>query len=273
MSIRTVPCEWPLIEGFPTPALDEIEEQDFRDSLIEAAQSFLNNWTGRVFGLCELSVRPCKRDCKPSTYFGFAGIPSPTFTNRPFLPVLIGGEFFNITCGKSGCKQTCGCGGKLNQTSEISLPGPIDSIVEVLVDGEVVPDDAYRVDNRFFLVRTDGDDWPTCQDLTLDVTEVGTFEVTYLRGTPVPPAGQLAAAILAEEFAKSTLGRDCELPQRVQSVTREGVTVAVLDSFEGLERGNTGIWLIDSFVTSVTNSPRRSRVLSPDTKADRVRTA
>lgn len=266
-SIRTSPCEWPLTADYPCNALDEIEDEDLRDAIVTTAQSFLWNTTGRVFGLCEIAVRPCREDCHPTTYQGYAGIPSPQYANRPFLPVLIDGEFFNLKCG-GRCKKSCGC----RHLREIGLPGPVDSIVEVLVDGEVLPSSSYRVDNRYWLVRTDGEDWPSCQDLEADVTEPNTFQVTYMRGTPVPAAGQLAATILACEMAKSALGRDCELPQRVQSVTREGVTVAILDSFEGLEAGRTGIWLVDSFVTSVLNTPRRSRVLSPDTKPARVRT-
>lgn len=267
-SIRTTPCEWPLVEELACSALDDIEDEALRDALVTTATSLLWNWSGRVFGLCELTVRPCRKDCDPSTYQGYAGIPSPQYANRPFLPVLVDGEFLNLRCGRS-C-GACGC----RVTPEIGLPGPVDSIVEVLVDGQVLDASAYRVDNRRWLVRTDGGEWPTCQDMTADpAVDEGTFEVTYRYGTPVPPAGQLAAAVLACEMAKAALGRECELPQRVQSVTREGVTVAILDSFEGLEAGRTGIWLVDSFVTSVTNAPRRSRVLSPDVQPARVRTS
>lgn len=266
-SIRTTPCDWPLVTELPCTALSDITDEALRDAIITTATSLLWNWTGRVFGLCEVSVRPCRKDCAPSTYQGYAGVPSPQYANRPFLPVLIDGEFLNVRCSR-GC-GACGC----RITPEIGLPGPVDSIVEVKLDGEILDPSSYRVDNRYWLVRTDGHSWPTCQDLALDVTEPNTWEVTYLWGTPVPPAGQLAAAILACEMAKAALGRDCSLPQRVQSVTREGVTVAILDSFEGLEAGRTGIWLVDSFVTSVTNAPRRSRVLSPDLNARRSRTS
>jgi hypothetical protein len=265
-SIRTTPTEWPLVTELPCSALAEIEDQALREAIITTATSLLWNWTGRVFGLSTVSIRPCRKDCMPSTYQGYAGIPSPQYANRPFLPVLIDGEFFNLKCGRS-C-GSCGC----RITPEIGLPGPVDSIVEIKLDGEILDESAYRVDNRYFLVRTDGHQWPTCQDLTLDTDDEGTWEVTYRWGTPVPPAGQLAASILACEMAKSALGRDCDLPQRVQSVTREGVTVAIVDSFEGLEAGRTGIWLVDSFVTSVTKSPRRSRVLSPDLNVRRSRT-
>lgn len=266
-SIRTAPSQWPLVEELSCPALADVSE-DLRDALVSAATSLLWNWTGRVFSLSDLTVRPCRQDCEPTTYRGFAGIPSSLGINTPFVPVLIDGDFFNLTCQRK-CKQGCGC----TTTPEIGLPGPIDSITQVKVDGVVLPSSAYRVDNRRWLVRTDGESWPTCQNLTDDDTEVGTWSVSYLWGTPVPEGGKLAASVLSCEMAKAALGRDCSLPQRVQTVTREGVSIAVLDSFEGLEAGRTGLWLVDSWVTSVTNSPRRSRVMSPDVYVDRVRTS
>ena len=270
MTIRTAPCEWPLVDDLPCPALDELAgsyDQALADALVETATSLLWQWTGRVYGLCELTVRPCRRDCVSSTYQGIAGVPSNLGANMPFLPVLINGEFFNLSCGRS-CRD-CSC----TKTPEVGLPGPVDSIVDVEIDGQTLASSAYRLDNRYWLVREDGEQWPTCQDLAKPLGEDGTWAVTFKTGTPVPKGGQLAARVLACEMAKAALGRECELPQRVQSVTREGVSIAVLDSFEGLESGRTGIWLVDSWVTSVTKSPRRARVLSPDTHVDRVVTS
>lgn len=264
-SIRTAPSSWPLVEDLDCSALDELDDP-LRDALIETATSLLWNWTGRVFGLEEVTVRPCRRDCGSSTYQGIAGIPSNLGPNMPFLPVLINGEFFNLSCGRSGWSNA-------KRLREIGLAGPVDSILEVIVDGEILDPSAYQLDNRRWLMRTDGETWPVCQDLEIPALgNDGTFEVKYLWGTPVPKGGQIAATILACEMSKAALGRDCELPQRVQSVTREGISVAILDSFEGLEAGRTGIWLVDSWVTSVTKAPRRSMVLSPDSRPARVRT-
>lgn len=264
MSVRTVPTDWPLIADYECSALDDLTEGELKSALLTAATSLLWNWTGRVFGLSEVTVRPCRTDCAPSTYHGVAGIPS-SYVTGVFLPILINGEFYNVRCGRK-------CRDDDRTMAEIGLPGPVDSILEVRVDGEIVPSSAYRVDNRTWLVRTDGDTWPVCQDLTKPPTEPDTFTVTYKWGTPVPDGGRLAATVLACEMAKATLGRECSLPQRVQSVSREGVSIAVLDTFEGLEAGRTGIWVVDSWVTSVVNAPRKSRVLSPDTRTARVAT-
>ena len=264
-SIRTAPCEWPLVDDLTCSALDDVP-QDLRDAMVETATSLLWQWTGRVFGRCQVTLRPCRQDCGSTTYRGLTGIPSTQFANMPFLPVLINGEFYNLRCGR-------GCGEADLWMKEIGLPGPVDNVVSVKVDGQTLDPSDYRVDNRTWLVRTDGKHWPTCQDLTASASDPDTFEVVYEWGTPVPKGGQVAATILACEMAKAALGRDCELPQRVQSVTREGVSVAILDTFEGLEAGRTGIWLVDSWVTSVTKSPRRSQVMSPDTRRPRSTTS
>jgi hypothetical protein len=98
-----------------------------------------------------------------------------------------------------------------------------------------------------------------------------TWSVTYQQGKPVPVGGQIAAGLLACELAKAACGdKSCGLPQRVQSITRQGVTVAVLDAFDDIDTGHTGIWLIDSWVASVTKRPRRWRVLSPDRRQPTV---
>src|SRR3546814_20637846 len=78
--------------------------------------------------------------------------------------------------------------------------------------------------------------------------------------------------MLAVERAKAACNdKSCGLPRRVQSVTRQGVTVAVLDAFDNIDEGHTGIWLIDSWVASVVRRPRKMRVLHPDRMPHRHR--
>ena len=147
----------------------------------------------------------------------------------------------------------------------VALPGPVDSIVAITIDGETVDPAAYRVDDRTALVRTDGHDWPVCQDLAAPAGDDGTWSVRYRWGVPVPSGGQLAAGTLACEMAKAAC-RDssCGLPERITNqVTREGITVTILDAFEGLEAGRTGLWLVDSWVTSIRGTPARSTVHVP----------
>lgn len=264
MGFRNQPCEWPLAD-IACQTLDELDDYTLRDTVVDTATSLLWNWTGRKYGLCETTIRPCRTDCVPSTYEGWSGTPS-TWNNM-FFPVLIDGDWFNLRCGRR-CKDNCGC----SYTNEISLPLGVHDIVEVIIDGVPVNPSAYRVDNYRWLVRTDGGDWPTCQDLNLPAGDPNTWTVTYRYGTEVPSGGQVAAALLSCEMAKNILGRDCELPQRIQSVSREGITVGIVDSFQDLEAGRTGIWLVDSWVTSVMNAPTRSRVITPNMRTPRVQT-
>src|SRR5699024_472918 len=138
----------------------------------------------------------------------------------------------------------------------------------VRIDGNVLPDSAYRVDYGNILIRTDGQTWPAVQDMLADPSELNTFEVTYKRGIEVPAGGQFAAGVLACELAKAYCGdQTCELPKRVQTVTRQGVTVGFMDQFEGLEEGKTGIWSIDSWIASVNRVGTFASVMSPAVQA------
>lgn len=247
------PCEWGLsyAECTDTAVLNSLWLEVDKATVETMAVEYLWNWTGRQFGLCEVSIRPCRADC----------VPQSTFVGASWLPVLIGGQWQNVVCGTCGHRCDCADG-----STSIRLPGPIATVEEVLVDGAVLPPQSYRVDNKVLLVRLDGQAWPRCQDLTLAASESGTWQVTYTYGTPVPEGGKIAAGLLATEFAKALCNDNtCRLPQRVQSVTRQGVTMAVLDSFEDLSQGRTGIWLVDSWVASVSSAPLgRSQVFSPD---------
>ena len=84
----------------------------------------------------------------------------------------------------------------------------------------VVAPAAYEVHNGHLLVRTDGVCWPSCHDYSDPATA---FEVVYKRGLPIPAAVQQAVNRLACELARGCAGGDCRLPNRVRSLTRQGV--------------------------------------------------
>lgn len=93
------------------------------------------------------------------------------------------------------------------------------------------------------------------------------IEISYSYGAAPPTMGKMAARRVAIEFIKLWTGdSDCALPQRVTSVTRQGVTYTVLDSQDFLEEMRLGIYEIDLFLK--TNNPnkaqKRSKVFSPD---------
>jgi len=93
------------------------------------------------------------------------------------------------------------------------------------------------------------------------------IEVSYTYGTNPPPLGKMAARRVAIEFVKLWEGdEDCALPQRVTSVTRQGVTYTVLDSQDFLQEMRLGIYEIDLFlkVINPSKAQKRSKVFSPD---------
>jgi hypothetical protein len=67
--------------------------------------------------------------------------------------------------------------------------------------------------------------------------------------------------------------RTCGLPQRIQNITRQDVSVTVLDSFEGIDEGHTGIWVVDSWIASVTKPLQFSSVTTPETHRRRRQTS
>lgn len=249
-------CGWEISYARCTGSSDEkfldSVDPEVRELAEDMATELLNRWTGGVFGPCEVTVRPC-RD-QPIIRSQTFALPS----RSRWEPVLIDGEWFNMGCGQ--CGRVCDCEGP----GSIALPGPVHEVTRVTIDGLVVPEESYRQSGRF-LHRTDGGVWPTYQDRTLPDDEEGTFAVTYTRGLALPAGGKVAAGVLSLELMRALCDDDeCSLPQRVQTVSRQGVTVAMLDGFEGLDQGKTGIWLIDSWLTSVTQPRRGGSVRSPD---------
>lgn len=243
----TGPCDWPALDIECDAYLNLSPER--QEQVRTAAVSFLWHWTGQRFGLCEVTVRPCREDCADgSTFFGTSNLLRPPAAG--WFPSRCG------TCRSGGC----GC----DYVPSTRLPGPAHSVESVQVDGVELPDTAYRLSGND-LLRVDGGLWPTCQDYSAPLGAPGTWGITYRRGAEVPPGGVLAAETLACELAKAATGdKSCQLPQRVQSVSRQGVSIAMLDSFEDVDQGRTGIWVIDSWVSSVNRSPVRPLVYSPD---------
>lgn len=264
LSLDAGPLSWELIQT-ECGAFDGLTDEEIL-VFQQMAAEYLWNWTSTQFGLASISIRPCRTTSPaiPGTYEGRG--PITNYVRTGWYPAIIGGAYYRIYCAT--CGETCLC----DSPKSLVLPGPIIEITEVKVDGAVVPSTSYRVDNYHLLVRTDGEAWPTTQDMTLATTEVGTFEITYKRGIPVPYGGQVAAGRLACELAKAAKNDpSCALPQRVQSITRQGVTVAVLDSFDDVDTGRTGIWLIDSWVASVTKPRRPGAVYSVDVGRPKMR--
>lgn len=227
---------------------------------LQAATEILWSLSGRRFGICTVTLRPCKRTCSDVPWPGSlwpAVIPGQTYP----MPVnLGGGEWLNLTCGS--CIRDCSC----SVLEEVKLPGPVYAITEVVIDGVVLSADAYRLDNGRLLVRVDGGQWPQCNDLSKNAGEVGTWTITAQYGEDVPALGRIAVGELACEIAKALQGEECALPRNLQSLVRQGVSLTFQDPNEIAENGLLGLRFTDMLIQTYNPSGQRapSRVYDVD---------
>jgi len=250
-----------------TPWEDDSDDQTLFETM---ATTYLWEWTARKYGLDDVTIRPCRKGCTQlptffaeSPYVRAFGLVAGAMEGiGGWLPILFGdGLFGPLMCGDCGMSDDCSCG----YVSSFWLPGPVASVTQIVIDGSVLSTDAYRLDGMK-LVRTDGGHWPHCQLLGEAAGQPGTWSIEYQRGLPVPMGGQVAAGILAIELSKAACNDGtCQLPQRVQTITRQGVTMAMLDDFtNSLDQGYTGIWVVDSWIASVMKPKMSALVVSPD---------
>lgn len=237
--------------AFPDPCLVEGQPiaQTKIDGVMQAASELMWASTGRQFGLCTVKIRPCKPGCSPCDLPYFDNFGSFGWGDFPWIPSFQNGIWTNIN--PCDCQGTCGC----SALCEVPLPYPVSCVNEVRVDGIVLDPTAYRVDDFRTLVRVDGECWPKCQDLALEDTEENTFSITVTYGKYVPYLVAQATAELACQLLKACVGAPCQLPQRVSSMTRQGVTVGFLDAMQFLDKGRTGIYIVDLAIN--TFNPRR----------------
>jgi hypothetical protein len=101
------------------------------------------------------------------------------------------------------------------------------------------------------------------------------LEVTYTYGSKPPPAGVTAVLDLANEFVKSIECPDeCRLPERVTSVSRQGVNYSIFDPQDFLTDGRIGLYSVDVFLKAINPNKAQlpARVFSPDLPVGRRKT-
>jgi hypothetical protein len=178
-------------------------------------------------------------------------------SSRTYNPVLLDGDVYNIPSEEFDDYAELVSDG-LSPESRIRLRGrPVTKIHAVRRrDGAIISPSEYYLVDHSTLQAAAGVPWTPCNT-----------EVTYSYGTYPPTLGKMAARTLAMEFAKLWSGADdCALPERVTSISRQGVTYTVLDSQDFIDDLRTGLYSIDLFLKS-TNPDRaraKARVFSPD---------
>lgn len=251
------PCGWTVDTGCD-PAWAAYSEE-VKTRATNLAVFILDALTGRQFGQCPITVRPCGPACRLQTnYMTYpVGAPSQSSPGPWMVPYVANGTWVNCACsGGCDCAPSC----------RVDLGIPVAEITEVKVDGLVLDPSAYLLVGQWLARTDDGVCWTSCQDPSVPDTEDGTFAVTFRPGRLLPVAGEAAAGMLASEFAKACAGAACGLPAQVASLSRQGVDVEFVDPATVFENGRTGIREVDLFIQAVNPDRlgRRPRVMSPD---------
>lgn len=178
-------------------------------------------------------------------------------SHKTYQPVILNGDIYNIPTEEFDDFSDIVSDG-MSPNSRIKLRGrPVTKIHTIRTrSGDIVDPSAYYLVDHSTIQAAAGIPWTPCN-----------IEVTYSYGNYPPTSGKMAARTLAIEFAKLWSGDDdCALPQRVTSISRQGVSYTLLDSQDFIEELKTGIYAVDLFLKSVNpdKARARSRVFSPD---------
>lgn len=136
---------------------------------------------------------------------------------------------------------------------------PVRSVESIKLNGVLMDPDSYSLRNNAYIVRTHSVPW--IMDVMWDL------EVSYTYGAPIPAMAKSAAIRLANELIWSKTGsRECTLPERVTSITRQGESLTMLDPLNFLKEGRTGVYEIDLFlqVVNPNKAKKKSKVFSVD---------
>lgn len=200
----------------------------------------------RFFGLTESTIRPCRARVSglvPFSVFPF-GFPWETWP-WPEIPYGWDSGIMPVWACNCSLDQACQC----TTWDRIPLPLlPVRAITEVKIDGAVFNASHYCVYQQGWLLRTDGDPWPSCQAVEKPDTEADTWSVTYQHGLDLPPEAVPLVGMYACELATRCKGGDCQLPAGVRVAHRDGVDFVVAEPSEYRKLGQTGFPPVDDWV-------------------------
>lgn len=233
-----------------------------------AASMLLYQLSGQQYtGVCTHVVRPCG----PNDGCGWtwSEVLSPSEASNwavSWMVGVAGWGWYNDN------EPLCGC----RHVSRVTLGNyPVLGINAVMFGSDVVDPTTYMLREFRYLDRitpTPSDQllvWPTCQNMTLPLPQVGTWSVEYVSGVAPPLPGVLAAGQLACEIINFLLDAECNLPDGVTSINRQGISMdRNLFMQWGLKSGlwQTGLTWVDAFLQAYNPSgaQMRSAVWSPD---------
>jgi hypothetical protein len=164
----------------------------------------------------------------------------------PSVPYRVDGQWFNLGV----CGDTC-------NVDRVELPGPVNEVLEVVIDGGVLASSAYAVETFEAVARRDGKRWPCTNNLAKDsyagaLDAQGTWQITYNFGRLPDAGGIIACTRLACEMSKFMCNAaDCQLPQRVKHIVREGEDLDFADPLTFLNEGKVGIYEVDLWLMTI----------------------
>ena len=228
--------------------LDEYSDDEYAYDAVKVATQLLWAMSGRKFnGITTVTERYV---CASRAYRLGA-------SSRNYTPELVGGDVYNIPFDEFDDYAEITTDG-MSPSTRLRLRGRPVVRIHSIRDraGKIVdPANYYLVDHSTIQAKA-GTAWAPCN-----------IEVTYSYGAPPPASGKAAARVLAKEFIKLWTGDDeCMLPQRVTSVSRQGVNYTILDNQDFIQEMRTGLYVVDLFLKSTNPDGARTkaRVFSPD---------
>lgn len=256
------PYEW---VGFCVPI--PTEAAGVSGYAVAAASEILYFASGQRFDTCQVTIRPCRKECYGDGWNRLSAGWWDVGGGWGPYPALINGLWYNIACGM--CGTDCSC----SIVSETILPGPVREIAQVTVDGVVLVDGTdYRLDDYRKLVRLGGELWPLCNNLNKGITEEGTWSVTAIYGEPLPNLGKFAMGQLLCQIIADVLGDDCQLPDNVTNITRQGLSFTLEEVSDLVQSGFTGLKYVDQFIQRYNpkNLMARARLYDVDAPSYRI---
>jgi hypothetical protein len=220
-------CEWPVDRGclpdLPDPGDDTYDAKVAQRNHAEnTAIAVLWALSGRQYSCTELTVRP-----EPRGWQGMCDA-------APLIEAYYRNDFRGVTTAQPS-------------PLTVKLEGPVYEIIDVTVDGVVLDEAEYALENDT-LFRI-GKAWPR-NDMSKPAGYPGTWSVTYVKGQPPPEfVGTFVGQLAAEMIGACESGK-CKLPRTVISTSRSGVT-HVFDPTRMLRAGFTGLPNVDTWLASV----------------------
>jgi hypothetical protein len=246
-----------------------LSEDDPRlEDVVLQASEIIYNMTGRQFaGTQNAKVRPWV-PCTCGWWYGYAGYPGYAAT-YPILPGYPWGA-------GSGC---CCFPPRINLGF-----WPVTTINQIWYNGQAQPLTDFHLDNYRWLVRNDGLRFPGYSNNMYaekggpldNVNDGFVFEVDLDYGVEVPRLIKRATRELACSLLNECLCADdksCKTPDRVNNISRQGVSISLIDPLDILREGGTGIYAVDLAIRTYNPSKLQSPsfVWAPDLSGSRQR--